>query len=331
MSIIKSISSFIHMLHLPKPDYEVYCREKRLERYEKYGGYVHNLRLHSFANRFLVPMMKAELYLKGIRLSVFRDDRKRAKRPVIFCPTHIGGVDIEMSFIAIKTPCWLLLGDPRELYKNINGMMLQMNGWIPMDVLHKRDRIAAKAKMKALLQKGGNLLLFPEGTQNISPNALVGYLYAGAVDLAITCGAEIVPIAIGKDENRYIFSIGENISYDGCAFSDRFHLADELRDRMAALEWEIIEQLPAIKRSEIPKNAYDDYIKNILTLNTEYTFTAEDIKAEAFHPKHLTEPTEAFAFMNNLIPRCENAFLFNKRLSDNHLCMAGPFIRSDET
>lgn len=39
-TMLNSLRSFVHMLRLPKPDYEVYCREKRLERYEKNGGQV---------------------------------------------------------------------------------------------------------------------------------------------------------------------------------------------------------------------------------------------------------------------------------------------------
>ena len=302
------------MLRLPKPDYEVYCREKRLERYAKYGGRIRPLRLHSFAHKILVPLMKASLYLDGKRLTVLRDDRKKTKRPVIFCPTHIGGVDIEMSFLAIRTPCWILMGDPRELYKGLDGMMLQMNGWIPMDVPIKEDRAAAKAQMTALLETGGNLLLFPEGAQNVSANALLSPLYAGAVELAITCGAEIVPIAIGRDGENYYFILGENISYDGCDYADRYRLTEELRQRMATLKWETIEQLPPIKRNELSENAYDDFVKSVITLNTEYSWTVDDIKAELFHPKGITEPAEAFAFMDKLIPCRENAFLFDKRL-----------------
>ena len=301
------------MISLPKPEYEDYCREKRLERYEQYGGRVRHLRLHAFAHHILIPLMKADLTLTGRRLHVIRDDRKKTDKPVIFCPTHIGGVDIEMAFEAIKTPCWILLGDPRELYKSLDGMMLQMNGWIPLDVLVKEDRKAAKAQMTALLQKGGNLLLFPEGAQNISPNALVGHLFAGAVELAVTCGAEIVPIAIARDKNDYYCSLGENISYDSCAYEDRFRLADELRDHMAALKWELLEHFPKQTHDELAKTNYDDFVKSILTMNTEYSLTADDIIATQFHPKGITDPSEAFAHLNNLIPCKENAFLFRKR------------------
>ena len=314
MGLIKSVFSLFHMLSLPKPDYEVYCREKRLERFDRYGGgNIRFLQLHSVANRILVPLMKMELYITGRRLTILRDERKKTDHPVIFCPTHIGGVDIEMSFIAINTPCWLVLADPRELYKDINGTLLQMNGLIPFDFSEKSDRTAAKAQMKALLEKDGNLLMFPEGIQNISPNALLGHLYAGAVDLAITCDAEIVPIAIARDGNRYYIIQGENISYEGCAYEERFALTDELRNRMATLKWEAIEQLQMLRRSEVLETAYDDLISSVLTMNTEYTLTVDDIKAESFHPKELVEPEEAFGFMTKLEPNLSNAFLFDKR------------------
>ena len=59
--------------------------------------------------------------------------------------------------------------------------------------------------MRALLEAGGNLLMFPEGIQNIRPGALLEHFYAGAIDLAITCNAEIIPIAISREGNRYYF------------------------------------------------------------------------------------------------------------------------------
>lgn len=314
-----SAQSFLHMLSLPQAECEVYCREKRLERYKKYGGRVRFLGLHTAAHRVLIPLLALDLRMGGHRIRVLRDSRKKTDRPIIFCPTHIGGVDIEMSFLAVRTPCWIVLGNPREVYKSLDGMLMQLNGWIPLDVHEKPDRIAAKAQMKALLEAGGNLLLFPEGTQNISPNALVGHLYAGAVELAITCGAEIVPIAIARDGDCYNFVIGENICYDGCAYEDRFRLTDDLRDRLATLKWEAIEHPPMLRRSEITDKSYEEFVKRAITMNTEYSLTPEDVYSEQYHPKGITEPRYAFAHLDQLVPSMENAFLFDKRLSDNDL------------
>ena len=88
---------------------------------------------------------------------------------------------------------------------------------------------------------------------------------------------------------------------------------------MATLKWEIMEQLPGLKRSELPDTAYDDYIRHAITLNTEYTLTVEDIQAEAFHLKGITDPAEAFAHLDRLVPSGENAFLFDRRLRGYHL------------
>ena len=82
---------------------------------------------------------------------------------------------------------------------------------------------------------------------------------------------------------------------------------------MATLLWELIEQFPRSRRKDIPKTIYEDYLKSVLTLNTEYSFTVEDILATQFHPKGITAQKEAFAFMGKMIPKKENAFLFDKR------------------
>ena len=315
MDLFRSVKSFFHALSLPQSECEIYCREKRLERYMRYGGHVSHLWMHSLGNRIVVPLTGVKMKLTGRRLHVLRDDRRQTDNPIIFCPTHIGGVDVEMTFLAVKDPCWLVFGNPHGLYKQINGMMVQMNGLIPFDLQQKSDRVAAKAQMRAVLEKGGNLLMFPEGIQNISPNSLVGYLYAGAVDLAIACGAEIVPIAIGRDKEEYYIILGENISYKGCSYDDRFKLTDELRNRMASLKWEIIEQLPSLKRDAISDTTYDDYVKNITTFDTDYILTIEDICAAQFRPKNLIAPEEAFAHLRTMIPNRKNAFLYAKYLT----------------
>ncbi|MBQ8953896.1 MAG: 1-acyl-sn-glycerol-3-phosphate acyltransferase [Clostridia bacterium] len=311
--MLDSLRSFCHMLRLPMPQAEAYCRQKRLQRFEKYGGRVRFLRLHALGHRVLVPLMRLEVYAKGKRLVVLRDSRRPSRGPVIYCPTHIGGADIEMSFLAIRSPCWLVLGDPREIYRNVSGLMLQLNGLIPFDTQYKQDRRIAKAQMAELLKKGGSLLIFPEGCWNISPNGLLNHLYVGAVELAIACGAEIVPIAIEREDNTYYVALGENISYSEAAFSERFALNDALRDRMAALKLEIIERFEPLKRAEIPA----DYFERIVLepfFHVVKTYTMQDIRDAIFHPKGLTDPADAFAHLAQIEPRRENAFLFNKRL-----------------
>lgn len=302
------------MLSLKQNECEIYCRKKRIERFERQGSKVSNLRLHAMAHHLIIPLMKMDFILKGQHLHIIRDNRRKTSRPIIYCPTHIGGADVEMAAVAAKSPCWIVIGDPRELYKSIDGMLLQMNGYIPLDVLEKDDRKVAKAQMRALLEKKGNLLIFPEGTQNISPNALVGHLFAGAVELAILSGAEIVPIAMARDDKDYYVAIGENISYNNCSYDDRFLRTHELRDCMATLKWDLIEKFPMVKRKDIQETAYDDMVNEVLDLNADYSLTSEFVLEARFKPKGIVEPKEAFAFRERLKPSPENAFLFDKRL-----------------
>lgn len=305
-----NIISFFHMLSLPKPEYEAYCREMRLKRYQKYGATVRWLRLHSFAHLLLIPLMKLYLFLSGKRYKVLFDNRQKTRCPIIYCPTHIGGTDIEMSFCAIKDPCWILMGDPRELYKSVDGMLLQINGWIPMDGSVKEDRTVAKAQMIELLNNGGNLLLFPEGVQNISSNLLLNHLYTGAVELAIACNAEIIPIGIVNRNGTYYFAIGENIVYEGRTLEERYILSTELRDRMATLVWNIIESFPVMERKKYMAPDYEQYINEILDVGSGYTWTLQDVQNGMFKPKEQEDEEDVFTFFSTMEPRYANAFLY---------------------
>ena len=115
--------------------------------------------------------------------------------------------------------------------------------------------------------------------------------------------------------DRFYFILGKNISYDGCNYEDRFHLTDELRDHMSSLKWELIEHFPAIRRNELPDTAYEDFMKSVITPNIESVMTVDEVRAAVFHPKGITDPAEAFAFLDRLIPCRKNAFLFDKQLT----------------
>ena len=294
------ILSLIHMLTLNQQDTERYCRKMRYERFEKYGARIRFLYIHNLTHGIFLVLLKGQRRIKKQKLVVVHDRRRRTNAPIIICPTHIGGADIEMTFEAIKTPCWLAWGDPRELYKHIDGMMLQINGVIPFDTCHKKDRVIAKANMEALLRKGGNLLIFPEGAYNITQELLLNHLYAGAVELAITCHAEIIPVALVRDQNTYYINIGENIDYSSYSKADSYALTDALRDCIATLEWEILEKLPLTKREELSEEYQEQFIAECFEMGDSYTYTVQDIQETVFKPKDQTSPKEAFAYLDKL-------------------------------
>ncbi len=312
MNVLRDLKSFIYMLSLDQKACEEYCRRQRIERFREGKGGVKRIPLHSIAHRILMPLLWCDQYIAGKRLTVINDARTKTKKPIIFCATHIGGADAEMSLLTIHDPCWVVVGDPRELYKNFDGALLEINGAIMLDTQYKEDRKAAKARMADLLKKGGNLLIYPEGAQDVSPNALLNHLYAGAVELAITCGADIVPIALHRDKNKYYANVGANISYEGCDYAERYKLTSELRDRMATLKWEIIEALPSVNRQDVKDTAYDDFLHDVFAMDASYTWTMDDVKASMFKPEGFVDADDVYSFMDRIQPNINNAFLFGE-------------------
>lgn len=141
-------------------------------------------------------------------VSVINDERMITDKPKIYACTHIGGNDIQRVFEVIKEHAYLFLGDPKGLYKDISGLLLFLNGVINMEIKDKTDRFIDKKRAIELLNKNGNLLIFPEGAWNITPNLLVMDLYKEAVLMARETGADIIPVAIEQYDNDFFVSIG---------------------------------------------------------------------------------------------------------------------------
>lgn len=265
-------------------------------------------RLHKFI--LLVYILKNRL--GGFTHEIIKDERSKTKRPIIFAVTHVGKFDIEVVSEAIKAHYYLLSGD----YEHIQGIMdapfLAANGVIYFNEKVKFDRIAASEKMIRLLKSGGNLMYFPEGTWNMSPNLPVLPCYWGIVEVAQKGNAVIVPIAAEQYGKHFKINIGANFDMQifGHDVFEKTKAINSLRDVLATLKYEIWETEPVLKRSDLSENEWDDYI----TARFEEWpyFNLKYIDGLIFKPKGVVEKAEVFAPLNNLEPNHKNAFLFRK-------------------
>ena len=305
--------SIIKGLVLPQEELDRYYVCKRKQYYDRHGPVPKRIGLHNAFHWLLLPCIKLLRVANGLSLTVVEDRRRKTRGPVVYACTHIGGTDVETAFEAIRQPCWLFIGDPREVYKNIDGFMLGLNGVICLDSRDREDRRIAKETAVGLLQKGGSLLIFPEGAWNISLNQPVMGLFTGAAEMAIRSGAQIVPVALGRRGKEMYAAVGENIPVAG-VWTDRRALTEHLRDAMATLKWDIFEALGVGSRREIPEGYREAYIDSIINDNKETSYTAADVAANKFRDRNVTEPEEAFAHLEAIVPNAGNAFLFNKRL-----------------
>ena len=111
---------------------EQYYFNKRKEEFETGVPFQH-LEARKQIQPFLLSLVKLDRLLSFESLKVIGDKRTPTDRPVIYACTHIGGNDIQRFFEAIKEHTYLFLGDPKELYRDISGLLLNTNGVISFD------------------------------------------------------------------------------------------------------------------------------------------------------------------------------------------------------
>ena len=283
----------------------------RLREYNKYGSRVNGVKLRNSIHSFLLQFVILDRKKVKRELIVINGKRVKTTKQTIFAATHIGGADIESIFEAIQTPAWLLLGDPNDIYLKISGLLLWLNGVICVETRNKIDRKISKERCISVLKKGGNLLIFPEGAWNISPNRLVYYLYYGAVNMAFQTNAQIIPVGVIRTKNKYYVNIGDIIVFPNDCRTEK-EKTYYLRDKMASLQWETIELLKDVNSQSINKNYYQKWIKECFDVHGD-TYSINDVIETRFNPTYITDKEKVFEHLNHIQPNYKTAFLFNKR------------------
>lgn len=292
-------------------EYRIYCYNKG----DKLRGIELRKKIHPLINLILKI---DEVLSKEKNIIIANENNARKDVPKIFACTHIGGNDIQRTFQIIKEPAYLMLGDPGILYRMPIYQGLKMNGVIPLETKNKLDRKIAYNKSIELLSNGGNLLIYPEGAWNTTPNVIVMKTFVGTVRMAKETGVEIVPIAVEQYGKKFYFNIGKNYGIPKSTTKSEKELNSELRDKLATLKWQILESQPILQRKDIPENYIHEFQSEIVErCNYGYGFSLEDAISESFHDKNIISEEEVFSFLNNIDIKQNNAFLlrdYSKKL-----------------
>ena len=268
-------------------------------------------------HKYILLVYKTKNRFGGFSYDLIKDEREKTDRPIIFAITHVGKFDIEVVSEPIKEHYYLLSGDFEHIHGIIDAPFLGLNGVIYFNEIVKEDRVDATNKMIELLKENGNLMYFPEGTWNLSPNLPVLPCYWGIVDVARKGNAIVVPVAAEQYGKHFKVNIGKNIDMNlyGEGTFEKTRAINDLRDTLATLKWEIWESMPIQKRNELPEDTWTQYIENRFSewpyFNTEY------INRLIYKPKDVVEREEVYGPVKKLIPNRNNAFLYNKRLKDD--------------
>lgn len=301
---------FLKRMFLPQKQLEQYYRALRQYKYEN-NLPIKGINVRKALHGIILAILRIECLFSGVKVKIVGDKRTATDKPCIYACTHIGRYDVESNFLALKDHFYVFYGDPGEVYRSVNGLLLHINGVIYADTDSKSDRKIGKEQSIKLLKQGANLLIYPEGAWNITENEIVMKLFSGVIEMAVLGNAEIIPISMENYGNTYYVNIGKNIDCTKMTLDRKREYADELRDNMCTLKWEIWEKEGIGKRSDID-NGYSEMFLNSIMNQTVYGYTVEKIIKRRFKDKSISTPEEAFAFMEQLIPKRENAFLFRK-------------------
>lgn len=133
----------------------------------------------------------------------------------IFVSNHLGSLDQFPIMSAIgNRPIHFMAAS--TLYNLKRGFIYRNTGSIFVDRENSESKMAATQFMNQILVNDGNIFIFPEGTRNRTEKYMLDFK-KGAVSIAQTTGAKIVPFAVNNNYDitkklPLIVRVGETIS-----------------------------------------------------------------------------------------------------------------------
>jgi len=266
------------------------------------------------AYSLFVKLVQIDRIINHEKIVVLKDKHTATKRSIVFAATHVGGFDIARVCEVAKAHSYIFLGNPGDIYKSFYGLLSFLNGWIPFDISDKLERKIAVFRSEELLGKGGNLLIFPEGAWNFSDHLPIMHIYNGAARMALHTGSEIVPIAVELYGKKWYVNIGKNIYPTSLNMADDNELTEYIRSQLATLKWEIWEQAPKAKQVTGTERAeWENQIRGLCVMGDDFSTEPAFVELTNYHDKDDTIYKKPFTHLEQIVPRLETAFLFNKR------------------
>lgn len=232
--------------------------------------------------------------------------------PLIFAPTHGFKDDTLLTVTTIGVNAYIFMGSLPQMFHTFDGYTAWLNGMILVDRSNKESRRTGKEKMIYAINNGANILMFPEGVWNKSPNLLLLKLFPGIYDVAKETGAWIVPIGTHIEEG-IAYSVMDE-AFDIAQY-DREEGMAVLRDKLATLKWDLIERFSVTTRDELlngmtPDEYWNDFLEKLIATADFYDYEVEN-NAE-YKDKRITSNEQAFEHLKSIKLNSTNAFLFNK-------------------
>lgn len=275
---------------------ELTAIRKRLEKKHRF------LRLlHPLMQKALSSQCKFELDVDG----AIPDGQQ-----CIFIANHYGFHDAPTAAKIIGRHLYVLVSDVDR--DTLGGFAFRLNGVVWIHRTDKQDRLRAKNELLAHLFAGHDVLMYPEATWNLTPELPMLPMNWGVVKLSKETGVPICPIYLLFIGNQCHVKIGTLFTPTGSDLDE----IENLRDRMATMFWELIEQQPMGKREEIRNNELElsiaERYKDYPRARKDPIGVQQYEESLIYKPKGITYHAEAFAHLAHITPTISNAFFFRE-------------------
>lgn len=228
------------------------------------------------------------------------------ERPVIYVANHFCFADTPIMGCIVPKRSYILLGKQRLGLSD--WLYFILNGVIFVDRKDKVDKAESKQAMITYLERNRSVVIFPEGTWNLTENQLMMPMKWGIIDVARKTGAQIVPVNLEYDRERMNCYVRFGKPMTFASEENKAESIIILRDTMATMRWEVWERKGIFSRSEL-----DMDLERHKLFYSVMEYPPIDWKYECSCIYHLhTEPVEVFGYLDKLIPSGANAFLFRK-------------------
>ena len=209
--------------------------------------------------------------------------------PVIFCVNHHLKDDILGAGRAAPRHAYILFGSLPAFFNTFDGVSAWLNGVVLCNRKVAASRKTSTENAIRVLQMGGNLLIFPEGVWNKTPERLLLDFWPVIYRIAKATGAKVVPVVHyirntedPSPENVIHAVVDEPLRVDDLPEKEALSL---LRDRMATWYYLMMERYGKSTRQELlgdfgsSEEAWEDYIaehtRPIYYYDKEIEFSAD--------------------------------------------------------
>lgn len=233
-------------------------------------------------------------------------------RPVIWVANHGFKDDILASVLAAERNAYIVMGSLPQIYNTFDGITAWLNGVVMVNRKVKESKKATLPKSAQAMEYGTDILIFPEGVWNKSPNELLLDFWPGVYRLAKQQNALVVPLVHysedSTDKKSTIHTVIDD-PIDITQMSEKEGL-ELLRDKMATWSYLMMEKYGQTTREQLlegydsTQEAWEDHLRRRVATADRYD---EEIELTAdYRPKDKERLEDVFFPIANSEPTKEN-------------------------